>query len=299
MRFVTSAIVRLFVLGTLACAMTGCARSADPGEGEAALVSVTRSGPVSLRVESSRDTLRTVDRVEVRVLVTLGDGATLDELTIDPESEGWTVVTDHREAPRVLGDTTDVLHVRTLTLEPFLEGDYAIPNVSAAWSQGERSGVAVTETMAITVNSVLAEDDTLEIGGLREAPAPVDARAGTQVARWVIALVGAGAVALLMASISLVLWLSRGRSDPARAIVARLERVAAGSAEPGAACAEAAAALRTIAPASGAKRTRDLIDRLDDARFEPGGSGADRARALVRDAVEHARSLLTRQGART
>jgi len=293
MRFLGSVIPTLSLVAAI-LALTGCTRESTDQRPEPALVSSVQSGPVELRVETDRDTLRTVDRVVVLVSVMLAPGASLDDLTIDAESEGWSTIEDRRSPPSTIDDAR-TLHERTLTLEPFLEGDYIVPTVSASWSLGERSGIAATDPLTIPVTSVLTEDDAPELSEARALPPESIAEAGA-ANPWLAMTLKFGWAVALMIGLALWILLRRSKPDPARAILARLERVAADPTDPGEACAEAAAALRTLSGGADSDSTHRLIDELDDARFAQAEPDADRARSLVTDAIAHCRVLLDRRG---
>ncbi len=296
MRRVWGAILSLLLAGAYLAA-PGCTGDAEPDAAAPALVSEVESGPVQLSVSSSDASMRTVDRVEVRIQACLDTGAALTELGLDAESEGWTVISDRLLVAQSLPDGR-VLHERTLVLEPFLEGEYTIPSARAAWTRGEESGVMLSDPMTISVQSVLKEDDTLELSGRRELPPesePDEAGVnGTLI--WIATRFGwVGVLA-----IGLVVWLliRRNKRDPVQAILARLERVASEPSEVSSACAEAAIALRTLSSDHPPEATRALIDRLDDARFEPHPGASNNARRLITDAIEHCRTLLDQREAR-
>lgn len=279
-----------------ACLLGGCARDGIDATSNAELVSEVVSGPVTLRVESDRESLRTVDRTQVRVRVMLEGGATLSELTFETADSDWTVIDDRAEPVRSLGDGR-ALHARTLTLEPFLDGEYTIPSVSASWTQGEVSGVAVSEPLVVTVSSVLDEGDPLEIGVLRETPAALEAPAVESDQRFtarqkrrmvILGLVAIGGV------ITFVQWLRRKLDRTGRDAVKRLELAVGQTGKIPAACAEAAAALRRLDDPS-REDVRQLIDALDDARFAR--DDVEDARALVLIALERVRRVTEQQRA--
>jgi len=288
---ITTLGLAVAALATGACSGDSADRAPEP-----ALVSAVRSGPIELRVETNRDAIRTVDRVVVLVIATLGPGASLDQLTIDAETEGWTVIEDRRSPP-IAADDGRVLYERLLTLEPFLEGEYVVPTASAAWSLGDQSGVASTDPLTIPVTSVLTEGDGPALSDARALPPEpiVEAEAANP---WPAMALKFGWAIVLVIGLALWLLLRRSEGDPAKAILARLERVATEQGEPSEACAEAAAALRTLSTGADAVATHRLIDQLDDARFAPAETDPDSARSLVADAVERCRTLLDQRGAR-
>ena len=290
------AALTLLIALVLAGALCACDGDQAPPEPAPELVNVAQSGPVTLRVESDRDTIRTVDRAAVRIGVTLEPGATLTDLSVDAEAAGWTVIDDRQEPERLIGQGRTRLS-RTLTLEPFLEGEYEIPSVHAAWSMADASGVVTSEPMRVRVTSVLEADDPLTIGEVRPIPPETIEAAQRSGAPTLVAILGGVGAAALLATALIWRRSRRAAPDPASVILARLER-AAQAGEPGVeACAEAAEALRLLAGDRVDGSARSLIDRLDDARFAP-ASDADRIADLVRDAAALGRSLIEARRAR-
>jgi hypothetical protein len=128
-------------------------------------------------VTLSRDAITTADRLTLEVAFTVAPGWRLDPW-IDGarsalEQAGWTVVSATADAPALASETEGAItHRARFLLEPFLEGDYAIPPLSADAVPVRGEPVELTTpARTVPVASVLPEDEPVRL------PMPIDAEA--------------------------------------------------------------------------------------------------------------------------
>jgi hypothetical protein len=281
--------VAVLVLGAaLASAVPGCRRQAEPAPAPTGPSSTAAAGPAHLTLTADRDTMRTVDRLTV-TLEAVGDpGVRLDAPDFDPSEAGWTLVSRLDDPPRADAHGRAVL-TSTITLEPFLEGEYTLPPATLAFTpaQGQPSTLS-TEPLSISVASVLDPEDPAELSepaAMLAAPPPPEPQSGLGIAPWLIA--GAAAVA----AVGIGVALRRRTPRPITTPVDDLRRLLSlAEVEPDAAYAAIARALNTH-PAPGPE-ARALADEADRVRYGRAPASPQRAAAAVREALD----LLTRGG---
>ena len=160
---------------------------------------------VRLRVERLQITTAQIVRVEVevdapeRVLVRLPDPEQFAD-------SGFQI--ELRTEPPALVDDGRTRHLRRYRLEPFLAGDYPIPELMVGWLApgGEPAGLS-TEALTVQVSSVLADPavaagpDAEALPELREVGAPIRA----PLRWWRPALAGIAALAAAAAVLAVIL----------------------------------------------------------------------------------------------
>lgn len=163
--------VRVAVLAAV-CACVACSRPAQEPSPAPAVIVTSAEGPVRVRVEIDRDEARTVDRVSVRVVLTVSPTVPPPLVDFDVESQGWTIERETIETPAVDGDGM-IVRERHWILSPGLAGEYLIPSCAVVWTDaaGEKRELR-TAPIPVRISSVLDEGDTLEL----EPPTSIDGR---------------------------------------------------------------------------------------------------------------------------
>lgn len=157
----------------------------------------------SLELEFSPTSVRVGDRVEVLASARGGDGWLWGELTValDPKGD-WALV----DGPTPVAGARPP--VWKLVLVPLALGEQALPSitVSARSGDGETIEIGSGETTAITVVSVLTEEEE------QPAPAPLRGPIGVRGFpwEWVLPITG-----LLLPLLAGAAWIWRGRTRPA------------------------------------------------------------------------------------
>lgn len=276
-----SRMARVALAGIACVFLAACERTPEPPPAPPPAVSASaRSGPAEITVELDAVDVRTVDRVAVTIIASAVDGAHLTVPEFDPTEAGWTVVS-RTDAPILYTDAGPARRARVV-LEPFLEGDYEIPPVAVAWSLADgASGEVRSEPLAVSVRSVLTENDSTELAGARpmiQPPAPPNDQPDAAM----LALAGGAAV---LAITGAAWWLLRRKPgtppETAADRLARLERDPATDLD--ALCAATAAALRAGAMRSDTARA--LIDEADRVRYGRAPTTPERARAMASKAL--------------
>lgn len=272
--------------------IAGCSREAAPTDSAPSAVTVvaedTGAG-LTLTVSADRAEIRTVDRLRLRTRLTRPAGLPVELVAPDWDAAGWTLVDASRPTARATGDGR-IEESSTITLEPFLDGTYAVPAFEASWELNGDRRMVRTGAMEIVVDSVLTGSDGDTLASALPAVSPwQDAPGGTGL------LVGAIVVAL---GVLIVLWRmtrTRGAEEPAeRSAIEQLRSVAAGRVPAGEGMGILNRAIdrlaATVGPGAGHARLDELRARCESARF--GGGGAvvggvcdDEARAIARGAL--------------
>lgn len=128
---------------------------------------------MTLTVAASLGAISTTERLQVAItlLRPVGEPVTLTEP--DWDAAGWTVIDRADAKPMVLpGDRMERL--RTITLEPFLAGDYEVPPVSVAWGEADAERSLTSAPITIEVRSVLPPDDEGELAEAAGAIGPAE-----------------------------------------------------------------------------------------------------------------------------
>lgn len=267
---------------------------------------------LAARVELSREAMTIADRLVLTLIVEASPGTSVepwgDSLRENLEAAGWTVLSIE-SAPPSFTERGHIRHATRVLLEPFLPGEYPIPELerTGAAPDGSRL-IERIPPRTVTVRSLLPEDETVALpiaekpweagptgvgdaplGVLREPP-DAGARGGTVLP----ILIGALAVSALASGWMLgrrrkprpdhdFTWSAFDRLD-ADPDPARLERAMrqglASTLGPSALAMTGPEFARALAgaglDADFARRVRTVFDRFERARYTaPGGSGPD------------------------
>ena len=198
--------------------ITGC--TSGVAEGAASAWEVDHAygeDPVAVRLRVDRLRITTAQTVQVEVEVDAPEGV-LVRLP-DPEQfadSGFQVAP--RTEPPALVDDGRTRHLRRFRLEPFLAGDYPIPELAVGWLApgGEPAGLS-TGALTVQVSSVLGDTGAAaaseDLPELREVGDPIRA----PLRWWRPALAGVAALAVAAAVVAAIRWRRRvaaGRPVP-------------------------------------------------------------------------------------
>jgi len=168
----------------------GCSGSAQTdAQRTPATTASNEDGSVILRVFTSTTGLTTVQQLVVTAELESVPGIDAVLEPTDWEDAGWTLISQTHTPESRLGDR--LVSTSTITLEPFLSGQYTVPSIVAsagAWK-------IATDPVAIAVTSVLAPDDAGRVAVTTELLPPTEPR---QRGRSAIVLLGIG-IGLLFA----------------------------------------------------------------------------------------------------
>ena len=199
-----------------AALITGC--TTGPAEGAAPAWEVDHAygeDPVAVRLRVDRLRITTAQVVRVEVEVDAPEGVMVR--LPDPEQfadSGFQVAP--RTEPPALVDDGRTRHLRRFRLEPFLAGDYPIPELAVGWLApgGEPAGLS-TGALTVQVSSVLgdagvaaaAESPAVaeDLPELREVGDPIRA----PLRWWRPALAGVAALAVAAAAMAAIRWRRR------------------------------------------------------------------------------------------
>lgn len=190
--------IRFIVMVALVL-LVGCAGESSPVDAEAPIETSAQSGPATITVTLDRDSMRTVDRLQVLIDAQAIDGAEIAMPLFDPEDQGWTVIT-RTDRPLLMTDAGPARRTE-LVLEPFLEGVYEVPPATLEWTlESGELGVVSTEPLRVQVASVLGSDDTGELAGPIGIvhPDPPEPESGSAVIFVVAGMVVLGIVAVMV-----------------------------------------------------------------------------------------------------
>lgn len=269
----------LLALLTLALGTPACRREPAPAAPQPS-TTVTASDPdakVGLTITLDHDQLRTVDRAELTITTVRPAGLRLTLAEPDWSQTQWTRVDATDTRPTVLPDGR-LTRSRTITLEPFLEGDYTVPPVTLAWGTGDAARTLASAALKAKVTSVLPQDD----GGQLAAPAP--ALAPTEPEPASPGLITVAAV-VAIAALLLTWRFTRPRhhhDEPAPDPVETLRAAAATTETTPETLPAVHHAIAALAPQQ--PSLSPLVARCERARFEPGAQGdaGDIAREALR-----------------
>lgn len=158
-------------------------------------------GSVVLDVYCDVTELTTVDQLVVTAELSRSPGAEASIEPTDWEAAGWSLVSQTHTPETLRGGL--LLFTQTITLEPFLDGEYRIPSIVASAGKWK----IATDPIGITVSSVLDPADTGEIAVTTELlpPSEPHERDGTA-----LVLIGIGAGLIFAGA---VFWWT-GRTEP-------------------------------------------------------------------------------------
>ncbi len=252
-------------------------QTADMGVGTTA--SDSEAG-VELSVETGASSITTTDRLRVRITVRRPIGEPLTLVEPDWAGAGWTLVDTIDSNPSAGGEGR-IERVRTVVLEPFLDGVYEIPPVTVSWSRAGTAGTLASQPLEVRVDSVLAAGDD----GVISPPAPVltpEAQEEGGLPAGVVAacvLIGAGLVGYLLARPR------SGGNEPDVAPIDRLRAIAGSSAERAGDIDDVHRTLATVHGVHGIVSLRPLLSECERARFGPEGGERRDPRRIAADAV--------------
>lgn len=271
----------------LAWLVAGCERATPPAPTpEPAATARATSELGTLTLSLSRTAMSTVEQLAVRLVLEHGSRVSASELTFEPERAGWTLAASETSRAVILGDGR-VRRQWVFTLEPFLEGEYQVPQATIELRDGAETAELSTPPQPVAVTSVLAEA-VHELAPLRPPVEAATARPGS-----VTHAVLGGAVAIVLLSGGGLWWRVRSRRakarrsspvedqvDGARGQVERVRRrlrerlaVRVGAIPASATSEEMIAAARTRLNAERAARVQQLLAHLDRLSYGPGEPG--------------------------
>ena len=195
--------------------ITGC--TSGVAEGAASAWEVDHAygeDPVAVRLRVDRLRISTAQTVQVEVEVHAPEGV-LVRLP-DPEqfADSGFQVAPRTEPPALVGDGR-TRHLRRFRLEPFLAGDYPIPELAVGWLApgGEPTGLS-TGALTVQVSSVFGDTGAAaaseDLPELREVGDPIRA----PLRWWRPALAGVAALAVAAAVAAAIRWRRRVAGRP-------------------------------------------------------------------------------------
>lgn len=167
--------------------VAGCAAVRAP-DGAAAAWDVDHAyagDPVAVRLRVDRLRITTAQVVQVEVEVDAPEGVAV-RLPGAAQFAGSGFDVSLRTEPPALTDDGRTRHLRGYRLEPFLAGDYPLPELAVGWTApGQEAATLSTEALTVQVSSVLGADDrpagaaapdgAEAVPELREVGAPIPA----------------------------------------------------------------------------------------------------------------------------
>lgn len=229
---------------------------------------------VTLGVSLDRAEMATTDRLRVRIEVTRPVGLPLTMIEPDWSAANWTLTDTSDSAPHSVPDGR-ITRSRTVELEPFLDGDYAVPPVTLMWSRGGTESVIASQPLPIPVRSVLPGTDDGLLAAALPALAPPTQGESTP---WLpVVIGGCGLIALAAAWVLVRRRPRQPLSEPTALEVLRTE-----AASPAPDDARTHRALTELI-AEG-KLPTETLQRFERARFDP-RSGHNDAAEVVRSAL--------------
>ncbi len=204
-------------------ALTACADKAATDVGEHAFDQTIQDGDLTIRTHADKDALTVADRVHLEFTITAPEQFAV-ELPERPESMGDFTIAQWTFTQRQIGaggESTQTIHAR---LEPFLPGESVIPSleVVAVNPAGERI-VLTTPAIPVTIRSVLAADDAVEITGLKEVAAAPPRPAWLLVLWIVVGVVVIAAVVLFIVHFRKARVAEEEQLSPAERALRRLQ----------------------------------------------------------------------------
>jgi hypothetical protein len=256
--------------------LAGCADSDPPPSAPPAVATAATDDEAGIRLDVSMDRaeMTTADRLGVRIEVTRPVGLPITLIEPDWSAANWTL-TDTIDTAPVQAPDGRITRTLTVVLEPFLDGDYAVPPVTLTWARDGLDSVIASQSLAIPVRSVLPEADDGELAAaMPTLPPPTRDRS----APWLPVTIGCGGLIALATAWVLV---RRRPRQPAREPTAlEILRSEASSANFDAARTHRAL---TDLTAEG-KLPVETLHQFERARFDP-GSGPGEAAEVIRHAL--------------
>lgn len=291
---------RLAASGLLSvCALmaaSGCTRDADLPEQTGQIEHVVDAGDVRVTRTVSPSSLTTADRATIRVEVESRAGVVVIPPAFDGTIGDFTLVSTSRRTSSISPDGF-VHGVVEYLVEPFLDGEYTVPEMSYRWISDSSESTLTLPPARVTVASVLSESDVPQT---EFRPIPSEESTKPTRARVIGAV---AALAMIAGAAALFIARRRRRHEPDWARVAELEmrqierQLSLGEIDAGDACARASAAVRRATDGQAGpalRRVATCVDAIDNLRFRSFEPGRDEAMSVVTLARECVSELLTR-----
>lgn len=294
-------------VASMAGAMTGSMAMVAPAAVAGPIETAVETGDVALLVRADRSSLTTAETLTLRLEATAPTGARVQWPDFDDRLGEFTIIDRLGLPPRRAADGRRTV-VRTLTLSPFLPGEYEIPPLDVTFTRASGEMLALrSQPMTIEVTTLLDEEPGELSVGEPAAAAEVPEEEGPRDL-WPLAA-GAAGVAIVFAAGAAVAIARRARrerppEDPVRAarlgLASLATKLEAGSEAPspvtiddlarpalsrllgshaaGATSAELLDAARRLVPAETLASVARYLSHADEALFS--GRAADSGRLL-------------------
>ena len=178
----TRAAYAISISALIAFLLTACARHTDPTVAPVPAVEVSsadESANIELSLAADRSSITTLDRLDVTITLRrpVASPVTLTEPSW--ESAGWTRIDAVDAEPRAISNNR-IERSRTITIEPYLAGNYAVPPASIEWTVNALTRTLQTPEISIRVASVLTPSDAPELAEPASTlPVPDESKANT------------------------------------------------------------------------------------------------------------------------
>jgi hypothetical protein len=303
-----------------ACASVGDTAIAAEQDSPQPLTQHITTGPLDVEFSIDRDSM-TAAQSATATLRVVSPAAVRVELPEIGEKLGGFAVESVSDAPskaQAGPDQAYTIQLRTITLSPFLPGDYEVPTLEIRWRKPDsrESGVARTQPVTVHVRSLLplalkgadAPPPNLDPGTIRDEYIAPAARRWSPITVTIFA--GAALMGITVGAFSLMRRRSSHSPDPLQAIIQRTAALRAGATSPDAAielCHSLATSLQSALVAKGgssaastsvsdllaalennpmfspshSKNIQSLLEQLDTARFSGESPAPRECEALV------------------
>lgn len=275
---------------------------------------VAAADAITGRADLSRTDITVTDRVTLTVTLDSDPAFTVEPwveaATTQLQNAGWTIVSTTTDAPALV-DSGRIVHTTRFVLEPFLSGEYAVPEITCTvvGPDGEPHSVTLPASR-VEVRSILPEDETDQLpvpgvpiddttltggdqplGTLRPAPEPAPPGPPVLTLGLIAGLVTLAAACLFVAR-GAIRELTANREPDVCRELERRARAARTLDDLGPVDRALRAVLHASPPAANgaARRGADLLDRLERIRYAPTREHAD-PRALAKEAADIARAV--------
>ena len=209
--------------------LVSCDRGADEAEptaaGTATAAGIVREyerGPLEVRLSVDRDEITIAERVFLTVAAGISEEYALTMPLLPAEETEFGIVDYSDTRPALTGEGI-VAYERRFELEPFLSGEYSIPELTFRFKQrngSDEEHELVTEAITITVGSLLPED--YEELVLRDVSPPVSVSRDPKLFGWI----GVGGALILLSVTLVLLWMRKRARRRNREITAPAHEVA-------------------------------------------------------------------------
>ena len=168
---------------------------------------ITRSveaEPLRVELTVSDSSITTAQRARLTITTSASESIDVTMTDIEAALEDWTVTAMNGPTRSVREDR--VVTERAYRLEPFLPGTYDVPALSFAWADdaSDASGELTTDPLAVEVVSVLDAESGADPADIKSIATP------EREIDWpLVALVGAGVLAVIGALVALLVARSR------------------------------------------------------------------------------------------